>query len=91
MRPNDLFFGAASFDPKPDWVDFNKIAIPQADEQQRLLANMIISMNADRGVLPRFCSTMDTSCRRRRPETITAETEQKVVSTNIWPIAPRQV
>ncbi|MCW5554415.1 MAG: DUF4082 domain-containing protein, partial [Verrucomicrobiae bacterium] len=46
FRPNDLFF--------PDWVDLNKVAIPQADEQQRLLANMIIHMNSDRKLLPRF-------------------------------------
>ena len=26
---------------QPDWVDLNKVAIPQADEQQRLLANLI--------------------------------------------------
>ena len=25
----------------PDWVDLDKVAIPQADEQQRLLANLI--------------------------------------------------
>ena len=37
IRSDDLFFGAASFDPKPDWVDLNKVSIPQADEQQRLL------------------------------------------------------
>ena len=30
------------------------MAIPQADEQQRLLANMIIRMNADKKPLPRF-------------------------------------
>lgn len=53
-RPNDLFFGNAAGDPQPDWVDFDKIAIPQADEQQRLLANLIIQMNADRKLLPRF-------------------------------------
>ena len=53
-RSNDLFYGAASFDPQPDWVDLNKMAIPQADEQQRLLANMLISMNSDRRILPRF-------------------------------------
>ena len=29
-------------DPQPDWIDLNKVAIPQADEQQRLLANLII-------------------------------------------------
>ncbi len=38
----------------PDWVDLNKVAIPQADEQQRLLANMIYSMNLDNKPLPRF-------------------------------------
>ena len=32
----------------------NKIAIPQADEQQRLLANLITSMARDRKPLPRF-------------------------------------
>ena len=41
IRSDDLFYGAASFDPQPDWVNLNKVAIPQADEQQRLLANMI--------------------------------------------------
>jgi hypothetical protein len=40
-RSNDLFYGNASFDPKPDWVNLNKVQIPQADEQQRLLANML--------------------------------------------------
>jgi Domain of unknown function (DUF4082)/Bacterial Ig-like domain/HYR domain/Bacterial Ig domain len=54
IRSDDLFFGNASFDPEPDWVDLNKVAIPQADEQQRLLANLILQMNADRKPLPRF-------------------------------------
>ena len=40
--------------PQPDWVDRDKIAIPQADEQQRLLANLIGKMNIDRAPLPRF-------------------------------------
>ncbi|WP_395805584.1 DUF4082 domain-containing protein [Archangium minus] len=40
-RSNDMFYGNASFDPKPDWVDMSKVQIPQADEQQRLLANML--------------------------------------------------
>ncbi|WP_224372179.1 DUF4082 domain-containing protein [Hyalangium versicolor] len=40
-RSDDLFYGAASFDPQPDWVNMNKVQIPQADEQQRLLANML--------------------------------------------------
>jgi hypothetical protein len=46
IRSDDLFF--------PDWVDFNKIAIPQADEQQRLLGNLITQMSLDRTPLPRF-------------------------------------
>ena len=54
IRPDDLFFGNSSVDPKPDWVDLNKVAIPQADEQQRLLANLIIRMNFDRKPVPRF-------------------------------------
>jgi hypothetical protein len=54
IRSNDLFFGDAAFDPQPDWIDFNKIAIPQADEQQRLLANIILQSNLHRKPLPRF-------------------------------------
>jgi hypothetical protein len=46
IRSDDLFF--------PDWVDLSKVAIPQADEQQRLLANLIQHMNRDRKPLPRF-------------------------------------
>ncbi|MHC4611395.1 MAG: DUF4082 domain-containing protein, partial [Planctomycetota bacterium] len=40
----DLFFGNAVGDPQPDWVNLDKVAIPQADEQQRLLANLILYM-----------------------------------------------
>jgi hypothetical protein len=54
MRSNDLFYGPAAFDPQPDWVDLDKVAIPQADEQQRLLVNLIIQMNFDQKPLPRF-------------------------------------
>ena len=54
MRSDDLFYGAASFDPQTDWVNLNKVAIPQADEEQRLLANLIIQMNFDKKPLPRF-------------------------------------
>jgi hypothetical protein len=46
IRSHDLFF--------PDWVDFDRIRIPQADEQQRLLANLITHMNLDRTPLPRL-------------------------------------
>ena len=37
----------------PDWINLDKVAIPQADEQQRLLVNLIYFMN-DRKPLPRF-------------------------------------
>jgi hypothetical protein len=53
-RPDDLFFGAKAGDIQPDWVDRDKIAIPQADEQQRLLANLVTEMSRDRLPLPRF-------------------------------------
>ena len=46
IRSDDLFF--------PDYLDFSKVHIPQADEQQRLLANLITQMNFDRTPLPRF-------------------------------------
>ena len=54
IRSDNLYFGAASFDPELDWVDLTKVAIPQADEQQRLLANLILQMNSTRKPLPRF-------------------------------------
>src|SRR5204862_1513647 len=54
IRTDDLFFGQKSGDIQPDWVDLNKVAIPQADEQQRLLANLILTMNASKRPLPRF-------------------------------------
>jgi hypothetical protein len=54
VRPDDLFFGARAGDIQPDWVDTNKLPIPQADEQQRFLVNLIEAMVADRGPIPRF-------------------------------------
>ncbi len=53
-RSADLFYGSKLGDPQPDWVNLDKVAIPQADEQQRLLANLILGMNLDRKPLPRF-------------------------------------
>jgi hypothetical protein len=50
VRSNDMYFGGGS----ADWVDLTKVAVPQADEQQRLLANLIGAMNLDRKPLPRF-------------------------------------
>jgi len=46
IRPNDLFF--------PDYVNLDKVAIPQADEQQRLLANIVHEMQIARRPLPRL-------------------------------------
>ncbi|QSJ20471.1 DUF4082 domain-containing protein [Nostoc sp. UHCC 0702] len=54
IRSDDLFYGNTSGDLQKDWVDLNKVAIPQADEQQRLLANLIIKINLDKKPLPRF-------------------------------------
>ena len=54
IRSDDLFYGPASFDPQPNWIDLGKVAIPQADEQQRLLANLMIQMNMSKKPLPRF-------------------------------------
>ncbi len=54
VRSDDQFYGAKSGNIQPDWVNLNKVAIPQADEQQRLLANLVLKMNADRKPLPRF-------------------------------------
>jgi uncharacterized protein DUF4082/Big-like domain-containing protein/centrosomal CEP192-like protein/carboxypeptidase family protein/ASPM-SPD-2-Hydin domain-containing protein len=54
IRSDDLFYGNASFDPQPDWVNLSKVQVPQADEQQRLLANLIQLMNLNRKPLPRF-------------------------------------
>ena len=54
IRSDDLFYGPASFDPQPNWIDLGKVAIPQADEQQRLLANLMIQMNMVKKPLPRF-------------------------------------
>ena len=54
IRSNDLFFGAAAGDAQPDWVDLNKIGIPQADEQQRLLGKLVEFVTRRRKPLPRF-------------------------------------
>ena len=54
LRSDDLFYGASAKDPEPDWVDPKLIAVPQADIQQRLLANLITLTNAAKKPLPRF-------------------------------------
>ena len=54
IRSDDLFFGNASGDPQPDWIDLSKVIIPQADEQQRLLAQLILSMNRTKNLSHAF-------------------------------------
>lgn len=54
LETPDLFYGNASFDKEPDWNNLDKASIPIADEQQRLLANMITEMDQNRKPLPRF-------------------------------------
>ncbi len=50
IRADDLFYGGT----EADYVDLTRVAIPQADEQQRLLANLIGFVTRDRTPLPRF-------------------------------------
>lgn len=50
IRSDDYFFGGSA----ANWIDFAKVAIPQADEQQRLLSNLIQVVNRDKKPLPRF-------------------------------------
>ena len=54
VRTNDLFYGAKAGDVQPDWLDVNKMAIPQADEQQRLLVNVMTEVSKDSLPMPRF-------------------------------------
>jgi hypothetical protein len=49
-RSDDQLLGPA----KPPWVDLAKIAVPQADEQQSLFANLIEQMMLPDAPLPRF-------------------------------------
>jgi hypothetical protein len=54
IRPNDLFYGQSATDPQPDFVDISRVHIPQADEQMRLLANLIEHLQRDGAPIPRF-------------------------------------
>jgi len=54
IRSNDLYWGNASGDVQPDWIDLSKVEIPQADEQQHLLSNIITLGNLHLKPLPRF-------------------------------------
>jgi flagellar hook capping protein FlgD len=50
IRSDDMFFGGS----QPDWVDLSRVDVPTADEQQRILANLVVGMSDDRMPLPRF-------------------------------------
>jgi hypothetical protein len=54
IRSDDLFYGGVPGGVQRDWVNPDRVAIPQADELQRLLANLILHMNRNRRPLPRF-------------------------------------
>jgi len=54
IRSDDLYFGNSANDPQADYVNLAKVAIPQADEQQRLLWNIILNVNSSKKPLPRF-------------------------------------
>ncbi|WP_341486585.1 Ig-like domain-containing protein [Pararhizobium sp. A13] len=54
IRTNDLFFGARKGDKQSDWNDFDRIAIPVADEQQRLLVSLMNFMLEGKAPLPRL-------------------------------------
>ena len=54
IRSSDLFYGALASDMQPDWNNLANIDVPIADEQQRLLANLILHVTTDRKPIPRF-------------------------------------
>lgn len=51
IRPNDLFQGV---DGQSDYVDLDRIGIPQADEQMRLLTKIVELLHQETVPLPRF-------------------------------------
>ncbi len=51
IQATEMFFGANG---DPDWNNLDKALIPIADEQQRLLANIITAVASDRKPIPRF-------------------------------------
>ena len=53
IRSNDKFYGAALGDVRPDWVDPERLGVPQADELQRLFAHVVVLASQTRRPLPR--------------------------------------
>jgi methionine-rich copper-binding protein CopC len=54
IRSDDLFFGPSATDTEANWVDLNKVDVPQADEEQRLFSNIIEQLQLSAAPLPRF-------------------------------------
>lgn len=54
VRPSDLFCADKHGDVGADFVNLNKVAIPQADEQMRLFSKLIRHINNENGPLPQF-------------------------------------
>jgi len=50
IRPDDLFHGG----DENDFVDLSRFQIPQADEQMRLLTNIVVELHEPSGPMPRF-------------------------------------
>lgn len=53
-QERDGFNGIRTVDVFKDWIDLDRMAIPQADEQQRLLVNLLSAMSSGAKPLPRL-------------------------------------
>ena len=53
-QEQDGFNGIRTVDLFVGWIDLDRIAIPQADEQQRLLANLLNELSQEKRPLPRL-------------------------------------
>jgi hypothetical protein len=53
-QERDGGFGIRAADMFKDWVDLDRLALPQADEQQRLLANLLTTLSQTGRPLPRL-------------------------------------
>ncbi len=53
-QDRDDIEGVRAVDMFVDWIDLERIAIPQADEQQRLLINLLHALSIGRAPLPRI-------------------------------------
>lgn len=53
-QERDGLDGIRTIDMFPQWIDLDRISIPQADEQQRLLVKLLTRLSKDQFPLPRF-------------------------------------